>query len=30
MSKLRTFGSRVNFNPRVHILVTMSGMNGKE
>nr|WP_237087923.1 transposase [Paenibacillus crassostreae] len=26
MARLHTFGSRVNFNPLVHMLVTMGGL----
>ncbi|OZS77906.1 IS91 family transposase [Tetzosporium hominis] len=29
ISGLHTFGSRVNFNPHVHMLVTMGGINSK-
>lgn len=29
ISGLHTFGSRVNFNPHVHMLVTMGGINAK-
>ncbi|WLR44345.1 transposase [Bacillus carboniphilus] len=29
ISGLHTFGSRVNFNPHVHMLVTMGGLTKK-